>query len=136
MELKKPDSMNTVVSKVLRYGVVLSAVVITFGTVLLAAVDGLEVTEAYTTYYPDQVPHGNFDVSLAGLSNGLLLLDPFSIIELGVFILLATPVARVLFSIFLFVAEGDRTYVYITSAVLILLLFSMLFTPFIPGFNH
>ena len=61
-------------------------------------------------------------------------MEPYAIIELGVLTLLATPVVRVLTSVFLFAAEGDRLYMYITAAVLLLLLFSMLATPFIPGF--
>ena len=45
------------------------------------------------------------------------------IIMAGLLILIATPVARVAFSIFIFVQERDRLYVAITSAVLLILLF-------------
>jgi len=74
-------------------------------------------------------------VSLSGLLNGIVSFAPFSWIELGVIILIATPVARVLISVFLFAAEKDRLYVLITAVVLALLLFSMLVTPSIPGFH-
>ncbi|HEX9501774.1 MAG TPA: DUF1634 domain-containing protein, partial [Thermoanaerobaculia bacterium] len=45
------------------------------------------------------------------------------IIIAGLLVLIATPVARVVFSIFIFLREGDRLYVAITSAVLLILLF-------------
>ena len=45
------------------------------------------------------------------------------IIIAGLLVLIATPVARVVFSIFIFMREGDRLYVAITSAVLLILLF-------------
>jgi uncharacterized membrane protein len=45
------------------------------------------------------------------------------IIVAGLLVLIATPVARVVFSIFIFMREGDRLYVAITSTVLLILLF-------------
>ena len=46
-----------------------------------------------------------------------------TIIVAGLLVLIATPVARVVFSIFIFIRERDRLYVAITSAVLLILLF-------------
>ncbi|HZW84470.1 MAG TPA: DUF1634 domain-containing protein [Nitrososphaerales archaeon] len=127
--------MNAVIGNVLRAGVVLSAGVILFGVVLLLFESGSTSTAGTLTYYPNQVPHGSFDVSLSGLVSGLAGLQPFSIIELGALVLLSTPVTRVLISIFLFALEGDRIFVYVTSVVLVVLLFSIFATPLIPGFN-
>lgn len=135
MNLSDPDSMNLVVSKVLRYGVILSSAVIVVGTVLLLTSQGFSSADQYLIYHHDLVPHGDFPVSLGALVSGLLAFSPFSIIELGILMLLATPVSRVLFSTFLFAAERNTVYVYITLAVLCLLLFSMIATPFIPAFN-
>ncbi len=136
MNLRDSDSMNAVISSVLRYGVIISAAIITIGTVLLAFRSGSLEISGLVTYNPGQVPHDNFEVSLPGLLTGLASLDPLSIIDVGVLVLVSTPATRVLFSVILFAAEGDRTYVYITATVLLLLLFSMLATPFIPGFNR
>ena len=135
MNLKDPDTMNNVVGNALRVGVVSSAVIILFGTALLMANKGLSTTSNDLTYNNGQVPHGSFNISLSGLFNGLASLQPYSIIELGVIVLLATPLTRVIISVFLFAAEGDKIFVYITAVVLILLLFSMLVTPFIPLFH-
>lgn len=135
MNLKDPESMNEIIGKVLRYGVVISAVVTVLGTAGLALSHGTADTSGFINYIPGTVPHDGFDVSLSGLASGLASFSPFSWIELGVILLIATPVSRVLISVFLFAAERDRLYVVITAVVLTLLLFSMLVTPFIPGFN-
>ena len=135
MALSDPESMNAIISKVLRYGVVISSAVIAIGTALLAAEDGLSETASFLAYNPQQVPHGSFPVTFAQLVAGIAVGSPAAIIELGVLVLLATPVSRVLFSVFLFAAEQNRIYVYITVTVLLLLLFSMLATPYIPIFG-
>ncbi len=135
MNLRDPESMNSVIGNVLRYGVLVSAACVLFGTFLLAASSGGSDPAGVLTYNPNQVPHGNFDVSFQGLLNGLVGMSAFSWIELGVIFLIATPVSRVLISVFLFAAERDRLYVVITAIVLILLLFSMLVTPFISLFQ-
>ena len=48
-----------------------------------------------------------------------------AIIQLGLLLLIATPVARVAFSLVAFLRERDRAYVLITSFVLALLLVSL-----------
>jgi len=127
--------MNNILGIVLRSGVALSGLIIATGTALFIANHSLDDTSTYLTYNPSLVPHGNFPVSLTGIATGLGSFDPFSVIELGFLVLLATPVARVALSLFLFAAEKDRMYVYLTAAVLAILLFSMLATPLIPLFN-
>jgi uncharacterized membrane protein len=136
MNLRDPESMNLVIGNVLRYGVVLSAAVILFGTILLAAANGTSDHSTLTKYLQDQVPHlQGFDSSFQSLYSGLVSFSAFAWIELGVILLIATPVSRVLVSVFLFAAERDRLYVMVTAVVLALLLFSMLVTPFIPLFK-
>jgi uncharacterized membrane protein len=49
-----------------------------------------------------------------------------SIIQLGMLLLIATPVARVAFSLFGFAMERDRTYVATTTIVLLVLLYSLI----------
>ncbi len=135
MNFRDPETLGSVVGHVLRYGVILSAAITLLGTALLVAQDGYSGVQAALTYNPSVVPHGNYDVSFSALLGGLETFQPFAYIELGVLILLATPVSRVLISVFLFAAEGDRMYMYITAVVLVVLLFSIFVTPLIPGFN-
>ncbi len=135
MNLKDPESMNVVIGKVLRYGVLLSGTIIIMGTIGLALSNGASDTAGFLVYNPTAIPHDGIDVSPAGLVSGLASFSAFSWIELGVIVLIATPVSRVLVSVFLFAAERDRLYIVITAVVLALLLFSMLVTPSIPGFH-
>jgi uncharacterized membrane protein len=135
MNFRDPESMSEIIGNVLRYGVILSAAVVLFGTFLLASSSGASDSSGILTYYQDQVPHGNYDVSFQGLVKGLASFSAYSWIELGVIFLIATPVSRVLISVFLFAAEKDRLYVAVTAVVLTLLLFSMLVTPFISFFH-
>ena len=51
---------------------------------------------------------------------------PRSLIQLGLVLLIATPVARVAFSVFAFAVQRDRLYVAITLVVLAVLLGSLL----------
>lgn len=135
MNLRDPDTMNTVIGNVLRYGVIISAAVVLLGVAELAFASGASDASQYLAYNPGAVPHGNFPVSLSALLGGLATFNAYSLIELGVLVLIATPVSRVSISVFLFAAEKDRLYVLATTVVLALLLFSMLVTPFIPGFH-
>lgn len=135
MNLRDPDSMSTVVGNLLRYGVINSGLVIIIGVLRFASLNGYSDTGPFLVYNPNSIPHGTFSTSLQGLFGGLSVLDPVSLIELGVILLIATPVSRVFVSILLFGAEKDRLYVAVTTVVLVLLLFSMLVTPFIPGFQ-
>jgi uncharacterized membrane protein len=48
------------------------------------------------------------------------------VIQLGLLLLIATPIARVALSIVAFVVEKDRMYVVFTSIVLLVLLYSLL----------
>ena len=135
MNWRDPETMSLAIGKVLRYGVILSGAIILLGTIGLVATNGLSDASGSLGYNPTTVPHDNLDVSLGGLAHGLITLSALSWIELGAIVLIATPVSRVIISVFLFAAERDRLYVAITAAVLALLLFSMLVTPFIPGFH-
>jgi len=135
MNFRDPESMNVVIGKVLRYGVLLSGMLIILGTTGLALTNGASDTSGMLIYNPNFIPHDSIDVSPSGLVHGIVAFAPFSWIELGVVVLIATPVARVLISVFLFAAERDRLYVLITAVVLALLLFSILVTPSIPGFH-
>jgi uncharacterized membrane protein len=135
LNLRDPDTMNVVIGNVLRFGVIVSAVVVVLGVARLALLSGSAGSASYLLYNTGTVPHGTFPISLSAMLSGLGSFDPTSLIELGVIILIATPVSRVAISVFLFAAEKDELYVVVTAVVLVLLLFSMLVTPFIPAFH-
>lgn len=59
--------------------------------------------------------------NLSGIVMLAMQLDPRGIIQLGILVLIATPIARVVFSVYAFRMERDRLYVGITLVVLALL---------------
>lgn len=103
-----------IISGVLRGGVLLSAGLIALGAILY-------YLRYATNGHPgtDTVPH-----TLNAVFTGLRTLDPISVIATGLLVLLATPVVRVAVSIVAFALERDRSYVIITTIVLLILLIS------------
>ena len=61
----------------------------------------------------------------AAIVRGALHLDWLAVIQFGLLVLIATPVARVALSIAAFALEEDWTYVAITAIVLAILLYSL-----------
>ncbi len=108
------------VGNLLRGGVIVAAVVVLAG--------GFAYLVRYGGTMPDyRVFHGEpADLrSVSGIVTDALGLRSRGIMQLGLLLLLATPVARVVFSIFAFAHQRDLTYVFITSIVLAILLYSL-----------
>jgi uncharacterized membrane protein len=57
--------------------------------------------------------------------SGVMQLDGRAVIQLGILVLVATPVIRVLFSVLAFGVQRDRLYVPITLIVLAILLYGL-----------
>ena len=72
---------------------------------------------------------GCFFVMLAGLIDGLFMPGriPLDIERVGVLLMLATPVVRVIVACFLFFREKDYRYGYISLGVLVILLLGSVF---------
>ena len=102
--------IEVIIGALLRTGVMLAATVVLFGAVVYLARHGSEVPN-YTVF------HGEPE-NLMGMSGR-------AIIQLGLLLLIATPVARVLFSAVAFAIERDYMYVFITLVVLGILLYSL-----------
>jgi len=77
---------------------------------------------AFTEYSPQPGPLTSPTQIIAGAAH----FEPASVIQLGVLLLIATPVARVAFSLVLFALRRDQLYVLITLAVLAVLLAGLL----------
>jgi uncharacterized membrane protein len=111
--------LRWVVSWVLTIGVSISAALIAVGFAgsLLVGWRGSLVGQAHL-----DAPITDF----GGLVSGLAALRPQAIAQLGLLVLVATPIMRVLASLVGFALEGDRAYVVITLGVLAILLTSAL----------
>jgi uncharacterized membrane protein len=122
MAHRDPDQarLQLTLGALLRGGVILAACVVLFGTVIYLYRHGAE-TPQFRMFRGESADlrsvSGIVSDALAGRARG--------IIQLGLLILIATPVARVAFSAYAFAREGDWKYVVITLVVLSLLLFSL-----------
>lgn len=112
--MKKNLDMELFISISLRVGVILSAVIMSVGF-------GWLLIKYYSGVHNFIYPHSFSDVFRL-----LSTANPLAIIDLGLLILILTPVFRVAASIFAFFLEGDYTYTAITTFVLTVLVVSFL----------
>ena len=104
----------------LRTGVLLSAFVILMGGTLYILHHGREIPE-YRTFSGTAMPLR----SLSGIFHAAFHGNDLGIIQLGLLLLIATPVARVIFSVVAFWWERDHLYVVISTIVLAVLCYSL-----------
>ena len=112
-----------IIGNLLRAGVMLSAaVVLTGGVLYLMAHGGARTDYRVFQGEPSDLREigGIVHEAFAGGSRG--------IIQLGLLLLIATPIARVAFAVFAFAAERDRMYVGFTLIVLAILMYSLIGT--------
>ncbi len=108
-----------VVALVLTIGVSLSAILIAIGFIASLAV-GWQGSLSGQPVAP-----GASATDFGQLGAGLAALRPLAIGQLGLLVLLATPIVRVATSLLGFALERDRLYMLVTGAVLAILLLSV-----------
>ena len=123
MEGIKPSDQQFEIflGRLLRTGVVIAALIVFAGGVwFLAQASGAR--REYKTFrgVPAELS------SAPAIFHGTVEWQPLAVIQLGILVLIATPVARVLFSMLGFALERDWMYVSVTAIVLALLLYSLL----------
>ena len=112
--------VESVVANLLRAGVILAAAIVTLGGIIFLVRHGRSVP-GYAVFRGEP-----FELrTVSGIVQGVFGFRGRNIIQLGLLILIATPVARVAFSVIAFALERDRLYVGITLIVLAVLLFSL-----------
>jgi uncharacterized membrane protein len=112
--------IEVIIGALLRTGVILAAAVVLFGAAVYLARHGSEVPN-YTVFHGE--PENLKNVS--AIVRGALGMSGSALIQLGLLLLIATPVARVLFSAIAFAMEHDYLYVFVTLVVLGILLYSL-----------
>jgi len=112
--------IQVILGTLLRVGVITS-----MGVVLVGALIYL------FSNHENMVDYEKFDSGKSGFSSisaifeGLKALDGAAIIQFGILLLIFTPIARVVFSIFSFLIERDYLYVLIGLVVLSIILYSL-----------
>jgi uncharacterized membrane protein len=114
------ERVEGLIANLLRAGVLISALVVIGGAVPYLALHP-RAHVMYRTFHgePDNLKsvHEIIASSFSGDLRGIM--------QLGLLLLIATPIARVMFSAVAFVIEGDRMYVGFTLLVLGVLLYSL-----------
>lgn len=112
--------IEQIIGQLLRAGVVLAAIVVLAGGVFYLA-QHASAHEDYSTFHgtPENLR------SVGGIVHETAKGHSTAIIQLGLLLLVLTPIARVVFSAIGFMEERDRMYVVITLIVLAVLIFSL-----------
>ncbi|HNX69234.1 MAG TPA: DUF1634 domain-containing protein [Candidatus Omnitrophota bacterium] len=108
-------------SHLLRTGVVISAVIVFAGGVIYLFRHGFEPIN-YKIF--QRVPVEL--CSVKGIWGSVLSFHGRGLIQLGLLLLIATPVARVFFSLITFVRQRNIIYIFVTAIVLAVLAHSLL----------
>jgi uncharacterized membrane protein len=112
--------VEEVISRLLLIGVGTAALVVFLGGLLFLFRHGQEMPRLAKFHgEPAELR------TLGGLLRAVSGLEARAVIQLGLGLLVATPVARVVFSLFAFLRQRDGLYVIVTSIVLAVLLFGL-----------
>lgn len=117
----KDADIKLMIGTLLRWGVIISMSVVFVGGLIYLYRHGHE-TASYHTFNGEP----EFLKNLKGILQNVATLKGRAIIQTGILLLIATPIARVLLSVFSFLLEKDYLYVVITLIVLGIIVFSML----------
>jgi uncharacterized membrane protein len=118
--LTEDRSIDQTIGHLLRLGMYLAATVILTG--------GIMFLYAHAKERPD---YHKFQQLPASLRSPVAIVrtafrgDPMSVMQLGMILLIATPIGRVVFSVVAFAVRKDRLYVVISTIVLCVLLYSL-----------
>jgi uncharacterized membrane protein len=113
--------MDEIMGRLLRTGVILAASFVLAGGIVYLVRHPEPVTD-YRVFQgePEELR------TVPGVIHEALALHGRGLIQFGLLILIATPIARVAFSVVAFLYQRDWTYVLITMVVLGLLVYSLL----------
>lgn len=126
MKTNSDERLQLLISWTLRGGLLTASALGVVGGALFMATHPTGASFAHFTgntaafNQPGQILH-----QALAPSGEALELRGLSIVQIGILVLLMTPVLRVLFSVVGFALEGDRSYVAITLLVLIVLTVSI-----------
>jgi uncharacterized membrane protein len=114
------EKVEKILGNLLRSGVIAAGLVVLAGGIIYLFRHGAKPPD-YSIFHG--VP-AEFS-SVRGILTAAFGLRSRGLIQLGLLLLIATPVARVAFSIFAFAVQRDRIYIVITLIVLAVLTYSL-----------
>jgi uncharacterized membrane protein len=114
------EQVEKIVGNLLRSGVIASAIVVLAGGIIYLIRYGANLPD-YSIFHGEPAEFR----SVEGILKAAFALRSRGLIQLGLLLLIATPVARIVFSIFAFTLQRDRIYIVVTLIVLGVLLYSL-----------
>jgi len=124
ISIEQDEAFDALLALVLRAGVLLSAIVVACGGALYLVRHGVE-TPVYHTFRGEP---GDLR-TVRGVLADAARLSGRGIVQFGLLLLIATPIARVVFSVAGFIRQRDWLYVAVTLVVLALLVYSLASNP-------
>lgn len=120
MKAFRDKDLQSFIGNLLRWGVLLSMTIVVAGLIFYLFQYGRSVAD-YHRFDPEAT------FNLGAFRTSLMAGDSKAIMELGVIALIATPVARVLFTMIGFWLEKDRLYTLVAFLVLCIISYSLFF---------
>jgi uncharacterized membrane protein len=115
------DQVEQIVGALLRSGVIVAALIVLVGGILYLIRYGATLPD-YRVFRGEPADLR----SLSGIVTDTLSFRFHGIMQFGLLLLIATPVARVAFSVLAFALQRDRTYVTVTLIVFAVLMYSLI----------
>lgn len=115
------EHVEIFIGRVLQIGVLVSAAVTLLGAIILLAHNGGTIADFRV--FRGASPELR---SIGAIMRGVVALDGRAITQLGLVLLILTPVSRVALTLWAFLRQHDRLYVVVTTVVLLLLLYGLL----------
>ena len=115
------ERIERVIGRLLQLGVLLAAVVVAIGGVLLLSHYG-HLPAGFRQFTGEDATLKSIAAIVRGAASG----DSRAIVQLGLVLLIATPVARVALTLGAFIIQRDRLYILTTTIVLALLLYGLI----------
>lgn len=112
--------VEQVVGRLLQVGVLLATAVVLIGAVMVLYVHGSSVAD-FHVFQGEASAYRSVGAILRLVAAG----DARAIVQLGLVLLIATPIARVLLTLGAFILQRDRLYIALTALVLAVLLFGL-----------
>jgi uncharacterized membrane protein len=119
MAADKEHGLETAMGRMLQAGVTVAAMVVLLGGILYLLQFGGS-TPDYQHFHGAPAALE----TIRGITAGAEQIDARSVIGLGILLLIATPVCRVIFGVVGFAILRDRLYTAVSTIVLLILLFS------------
>ncbi len=118
MKTSAKTDIQLLIAHTLRWGVGIACALAVVGGAMYLWQHGGEPMKDYTHFPADAVSSRTAYTTLEGIFSGVMGLTAVGWIQLGVVVLLLTPVMRVALSLVDFVKERDWLYAFITAVVL------------------